>query len=84
LVSILSQSFHFGIGVAAPAVLALLVASLAVGFISRSAPQIATLTIGLGLNMLLLFAVLLFSLGSLGWAFQGFVEEVTSEMFSAL
>ncbi len=84
LMSVLSQSFHFGIRVSAPAVLALLVASLAVGFISRSAPQIASLNVGLGLNMLLLFAVLLFSLGSLGWAFQGFVEEITNEMFSAL
>jgi flagellar biosynthetic protein FliR len=84
LISILSQSFHFGIRVAAPAVLALLAASLAVGFLSRSVPQVASMTAGLGLNVLLLFAVLLFSLGAIGWVFQGFAEGVTNEIFSAL
>lgn len=84
LVSILTQSFQFGLRVAAPAVLAMVVASLAVGFASRSVPQLSSLTLGMGMNVLLLLAVLLISLGAVGWVFQDFVEHVAAEMFTVL
>ena len=82
LVSILTQSFQFGLRIAAPAVLAMVVASIAVGFVTRSVPQLGSLTLGIGLNALLLLAVLLVSLGAVGWVFQGFLEHVAAEMFS--
>ncbi len=84
LISILTQSFYFGIRVAAPAVLAMLVASLTVGVVSRSVPQIASFTMGMGLNAMLLFAVLFVSLGTVGWVFEDFVEQAAHELFSAV
>jgi flagellar biosynthesis protein FliR len=80
----LTQSFQFGLRVSAPAVLAMIVATLTVGFVSRSIPQLTSLTIGMGLNALLLFAVLLFSLGAVGWVFQEFVQQAAGEIFSTV
>lgn len=84
LMSILSQSFFFGVRVAAPAVLAMLVASLTVGVVSRSVPQLSSFTVGMGLNAILLFAVLLISLGTVGWVFEDFVEQAAAELFAAV
>ena len=82
LTTILSQSFYFGLRVAAPAVLAMLVASLTVGVVSRSLPQLSSFIVGMGLNTMLLFMVLLISLGTVGWIFEDFVEQVAAELFS--
>ena len=60
----------------------MVVASIVVGFVSRSVPQLGSLTLGMGLNVLLLLAVLLFSLGAVGWVFQEFVEHLAVELFS--
>jgi flagellar biosynthetic protein FliR len=69
LVTILCQSFLLGIRAAAPAMTALLLATLLLGLIGRTLPQINILAVGFGINTLLTLGTLLLSLGTIAWAF---------------
>jgi len=69
LVTILSQSFLLGVRAAAPAMTALLLATLLLGLIGRTLPQINILAVGFGINTMLTLGILLLSLGSIAWAF---------------
>ena len=69
LVSLLSQSFLLGIRAAAPAMTALLLATLVLGLIGRTLPQINVLAVGFSVNALLTLACLSLSIGSVIWAF---------------
>jgi len=69
LTTILSQSFLLGLRAAAPAMTALLLATLLLGLIGRTLPQINILAVGFGINTLLTLGTLLLSLGTIAWAF---------------
>jgi flagellar biosynthetic protein FliR len=69
LVTLLSQSFVLGIRAAAPAMTALLLATLVLGLIGRTVPQINVLVVGFSLNALLSTAILVLSIGTIAWAF---------------
>ena len=69
LTSLLSQSFLLGIRAAAPAMTALLLATLVLGLIGRTLPQINVLAVGFSVNALLTLACLSLSIGSVIWAF---------------
>ena len=56
--TLVSQSFSLGIRAAAPAVTALLLATLILGLVGRTLPQLNVLSLGFGLNALLAFAAL--------------------------
>ena len=56
--TLVSQSFSLGIRAAAPAVTALLLATLILGLVGRTLPQLNVLSLGFGLNAMLAFAVL--------------------------
>lgn len=84
LVTILSQSFLVGLQAAAPAMTALLLATLIMGLLSRTLPQLNILSFGFGLNALLVQAALLFSLGGVAWAFSEQVEPVLELLHDAL
>jgi flagellar biosynthesis protein FliR len=73
-VTILTQSFSLGIRAAAPATIALLLATMVLGLIGRTVPQLNVLVLGFGLNSLLIFSALALSLGSVAWIFQ---EQIT-------
>ncbi len=75
------QSFSLGIRAAAPAVTALLLATLALGLIGRTLPQLNLFAVGFGLNAMLTFALLGLVLGTAAWAFQ---EEVGSALQTIL
>jgi flagellar biosynthesis protein FliR len=68
--SIVTQSFALGIRAAAPVLIALLLATLVTGLISRTVPQINVIAVGFGLNSMLLMGTLLLSLGAVAWTFQ--------------
>jgi flagellar biosynthesis protein FliR len=70
LTSIATQSFSLGIRVAAPMLAALLLATIVLGLISRTLPQINIIAVGFGLNALLSLGVLFLSLGIIAWTFQ--------------
>jgi flagellar biosynthetic protein FliR len=69
LVTLLTQSFVLGIRAAAPAMTALLLATLVLGLIGRTMPQINILAVGFGVNSLLSLGCLFTSVGVVAWAF---------------
>ena len=80
----MSLSFSLAIRVAAPAVTALLLATLILGLIGRTLPQLNVLALGFGLNALLAFAALGLSLGVAAWAFQDQIQPAMEVIFDAL
>jgi flagellar biosynthetic protein FliR len=73
-VTLMMQSFSLGIRAAAPATIALLLATLVLGLISRTVPQLNVLILGFGLNSLLIFGSLALTLGGVAWVLQ---EQIT-------
>ena len=83
-VTLVSQSFSLGIRAAAPAVTALLLATLILGLVGRTLPQLNVLSLGFGLNAMLAFAVLGLSLGAAAWAFQDQIQPAMETILDAL
>lgn len=69
LTTLLTQSFVLGIRAAAPAITALLLATLVLGLIGRTMPQINILAVGFGINSLLTLGCLSTTIGAIAWAF---------------
>lgn len=69
MTTLLSQSFQLGIRAAAPAMAALLLATLLLGLIGRTLPQINILVVGFSVNALLTVGAVLVSIGTIAWAF---------------
>ncbi len=69
LTALLGQSFLLGVRAAAPAMAALLLATLVLGLIGRTLPQINILVVGFSVNALLTVGCLAASLGAIAWAF---------------
>ena len=67
---LLQMSFGLGIRVAAPTVLALLLATLVMGLISRTLPQLNILMFGFGFNAFILLGMLAVTLGSTAWLLE--------------
>lgn len=84
LTTLVGQSFSLGIRAAAPALCALLLATLTLGLIGRTLPQLNVLALGFGVNALLAFAALALSLGAAVWAFQGQIEPALETILEAL
>jgi flagellar biosynthetic protein FliR len=82
--TVLAQSFVLGIRAAAPAMTALLLATLVLALISRTLPQINILAVGFGINTLVALATVLLSLGAISWAFQEEIEPVLDLIQTAL
>ena len=82
--TLLGQSFSLGVRVAAPVVTSLLLATLILGLIGRTLPQLNIFALGFGLNSLLAFAGLALSFGAAAWAFQDQIEPAMRAIFDAL
>jgi flagellar biosynthetic protein FliR len=83
-VTLVTQSFSLGVRAAAPAVTALMLATLILGLVSRTLPQINILSLGFGLNALLAFAVVGMTLGVAAWAFQDQIEPTIETILDVL
>ena len=81
MTSLLTHSFALGIRAAAPAMLALLLATLILGLVSRTLPQLNVLALGFGMNAMVTTAVVSISLGAAAWTFQ---EEFETFLETAL
>ena len=66
----MTQSFRLGIRAAAPLMAALLLATLLLGLIGRTLPQINILLVGFGVNSMLTLAMLMLTIGAVVWTFQ--------------
>ena len=83
-VTLMAQSFSLGIRAAAPATIALLLATLVLGLISRTVPQLNVLILGFGMNSLLIFGALALTLGGMVWVFQEQIQPAVELMLDAL
>jgi flagellar biosynthetic protein FliR len=82
--ALVTQSFSLGVRAAAPTMTALLLATIALGLISRTLPQLNVLSLGFGLNAMLTFAVLGLTLGAAIWAFQDEIGPALQTILDAL
>ncbi len=80
---LLTQSFALGIRASAPVVTALLLATVVLGLISRTLPQLNVLMLGFGLNAILTFGVLALTLGAAAWVFQDQIEPAIEMLVEA-
>lgn len=67
--ALLSQSFLLGVRAAAPAMTALLLATIVLGLIGRTLPQINVLAVGFSINALTTLACLVVSIGAIALTF---------------
>jgi flagellar biosynthesis protein FliR len=83
-VTLVAQSFSLAVRAAAPAMLSLLLASLVMGLIGRTVPQLNVMNMGFALNSLLTFGILFLTLGAALWAFRGQIEPSLETLLDAL
>lgn len=82
--NLLSQSFSLAVRAAAPAMIALLLSSVVLGLVSRTLPQLNILSLGLGLNALVMLAVLGLSIGAIAWLLQEQLDPALTTVVAAL
>jgi flagellar biosynthetic protein FliR len=73
---ITSESFAVGIRAGAPVMVALLLAMLLLGLISRTLPQLNVLAVGFSLNSMIMLLALAASLGGVAWVVQTHADAV--------
>ncbi|MGA2032798.1 MAG: flagellar biosynthetic protein FliR [Thermoguttaceae bacterium] len=78
------ESFQLCIRAAVPVVTTVLLATLVIALIGRTLPQLNIMAVGFGLNSLLTFAVLSFSLGAVLWTFQAQIEPTLELLLNTL
>jgi flagellar biosynthetic protein FliR len=84
LVTILALSFNLSIRIAAPVVVAVLVAMLVMGLLGKTLPQLNLMSVGFGINSVIMFAVMALSIGAGIWCFQERIDDVFQLIFSGL
>ncbi|HTN74615.1 MAG TPA: flagellar biosynthetic protein FliR, partial [Pirellulaceae bacterium] len=83
LTEVTTQSLTLGVRASAPAIVALLMANLILGLISRTLPQLNVMALGFGINILLVLLVMCGSLGAIAWLFQDSAWETIETMREA-
>jgi flagellar biosynthetic protein FliR len=63
---------------------ALLLATVVLGLVSRTLPQLNILALGFGLNAVVTFMVLAISVGTIAWLFQEQFEPAVETIIDAL
>ncbi len=82
--TLMSQSFAFGLRAAAPAMVALLLATLVLGLIGRTLPQLNILVLGFGINTLVTLAALIVSVSAVAWLFQDYFDPALKTLLDGL
>lgn len=84
LVGLLGQSFELGVRAAAPLLIALFLATVVLGLISRTLPQINTIVVGFSVNSLLTLSLMMLTLGGVVWTFQAPLDNVLTRLVEAV
>ena len=74
LLALLQQSFELTIRAIAPAIATLLIATILVGFLSRTLPQLNLIQVGLSSNMAIMITAIFLTLGGCVWLVVDDVE----------
>jgi flagellar biosynthesis protein FliR len=82
--TLLAESFSLAVRGAAPAIVALMLATIVLGLISRTLPQLNILAVGFGLNALVSFVALAISIGAIAWLFQEQLEPAVQAIVDSL
>lgn len=82
--TLLAQSFILAVRAAAPAMTALLLATLLLGLVSRTMPQINILVVGFGINSMVTLVMILLSLATIAWTFSEVLVPAWSELKTAI
>lgn len=82
-IGLLSLGFELGLRTAAPLLVALFLATLVLGLISRTLPQINTIVVGFGVNSLLTLGLMMTTVGAVAWSFQGPVATTIENLTTA-
>lgn len=84
IVGLIEQSFLLGIRSAAPATVALLLATLVLGLISRTLPQLNVMAVGFGINVCVTMLTLAVSLSGIAWLLHDSFEPALASLIDAL
>jgi flagellar biosynthetic protein FliR len=84
MTSLLAESFVLAVRAAAPAMVALLLATLILGLVGRTLPQLNVMALGFSVNSLTALATLGISLGAAAWIFQARLEPALETVLAAL
>ena len=84
LVVILGTSFNLAIRIAAPVLVAVLISMLVIGLLSKTLPQLNQMSVGFGINNMVMFVVFCFSVGTGMWCFQERIGGVFEILFAGL
>jgi flagellar biosynthetic protein FliR len=84
LTAVTGESFLVGIRAGAPVMVALILAVLILGMISRTVPQLNILAVGFSLNAIVMLSTLSFSIGAVAWLLQERSEAVVDAVHKAL
>ena len=84
MTTLLAQSFELAVRAAAPAMTALLLATLLLGLVSRTLPQLNAMQIGFGINSFVTLGMLSISMGAVAWLFQEQIDPAFELLLSSL
>jgi flagellar biosynthetic protein FliR len=84
LTEVTCNSLSLGVRAAAPALVALLLANLVLGLISRTLPQLNIMAVGFGINIMIVMIVAAASLSGIAWLFQDAAWSTLDTMRDAL
>jgi flagellar biosynthetic protein FliR len=83
LVNLMEQSFVLGVRASAPALTALVLATVVLGLIARTLPQLNALALGVPLNTTVALAALAISVGTIVMVFEDHVGELLDTVTAA-
>ena len=84
LVAILNTSFVLALRIAAPVLIATLISLFVIGLLNKTMPQLGLMTVGFGINSMVMFAVFCLTLGTGMWCFQERIGDVFQLIFAGL
>jgi flagellar biosynthetic protein FliR len=84
IATLLTESFSLGVRAAAPAMVALVLATVLLGLISRTIPQINVMAVGFGINSIITLGVVAMSVGGMVFAFQEAFEPAIDAIVATL
>ncbi|MCL2710731.1 MAG: flagellar biosynthetic protein FliR [Planctomycetaceae bacterium] len=84
LVMILNTSFILALRIAAPVLIATLITLFVIGLLNKTMPQLGLMTVGFGINSMVMFAVFCLTLGTGMWCFQERIADVFQLIFAGL
>ena len=84
LVLILGLSFNLALRMAAPVLVAVLITMLVMGLLGKTLPQLNLMSVGFGINSVVMLAVFSLSVGAGIWCFQEKIADVFQLLFHGL